>query len=312
MLKGIALSVLASISFGVLYFYTQLLGALDSQQIFGWRILATIPCLTVFLWLIGDLSLIHKVWQRLTANPWLILGLALTSALSSVQLWLFLWGPVHGRGLQVSLGYFLLPLILVLAGCLIYKEKLSKFQAVAVCFALFGVGFQFWQHGSMAWETLVVAAGYSLYFILRKKLQTEHLGGFFWDLILCLPVAVYFIVMGEGSLQYFVQQPSLALIVLGLGVLSAIGLGSYILASRQLPLILFGLLSYLEPVLLALAALIMGESIAENEWVTYIAIWTAVAILVLEGALHLYRQQHNRKNLLRNVERVQHRLKDDA
>ena len=33
-----------------------------------------------------------------------------------VQLWLFLWAPLHGRALPVSLGYFLLPLVMVLAG----------------------------------------------------------------------------------------------------------------------------------------------------------------------------------------------------
>lgn len=102
MLKGVILSVMASLTFGVLYFYTQLLGQLDSEQTFGWRIIATLPFLTLFMWWSGDLSHIKNIYQRILAKPSLLLLLITTSVLTSVQLWLFLWGPMHGRGLQVS------------------------------------------------------------------------------------------------------------------------------------------------------------------------------------------------------------------
>jgi chloramphenicol-sensitive protein RarD len=66
---------------------------------------------------------------------------------------------------------------------------------------------------------------------------------------------------------------------------------AYIVASRLLPLGLFGLLSYVEPVLLLGVALLLGESIQAEEWLTYIPIWMAVAVLVLEGFRHLVRQR---------------------
>lgn len=92
MLKGVILSVMASLTFGVLYFYTQLLGQLDSEQTFGWRIIATLPFLTLFMWWSGDLSHIKNIYQRILAKPSLLLLLITTSVLTSVQLWLFLWG----------------------------------------------------------------------------------------------------------------------------------------------------------------------------------------------------------------------------
>lgn len=304
MLKGILLSVLASITFGVLYFYTQLLGDFDSQQTFGWRILATLPFLSLFIYYTGELDNIIAIYRRLCTRPLLILALLLTSALSSLQLWLFLWGPIHGRGLQVSLGYFLLPMVLVLFGCIFFKEKLSKFQLLSVILAALGVGSALWRQGSIAWETIVVALGYALYFLLRKKLRTDNLGGFWWDLVLCLPVAIYFINSQDNAWSNLVLHPALLFVVLGLGLLSSIGLGSYILASRHLPLILFGLLSYLEPVLLALASMLLGESIKPEEWWTYIAIWAAVLVLVVEGAWHLYRQQRNTQRLKQQTQRI--------
>lgn len=308
MVKGIAYSVLASITFGVLYFYTQLLGALDSEQTFGWRIIATLPVLTLFMWLTGDLIHIKTIFKRILKKPILLIFLMTTSVLTSAQLWLFLWAPMHGRGLQVSLGYFLLPLVLVLAGSFLYGEKLSKFQYVAVSFAVFGVGHEIWRLGSMAWETALVALGYAAYFILRKKIQTDNLGGFWWDLLIILPVAIFFTQTGDASFAKFLEYPGLILVVIGLGLLSAIGLGSYILASRYLPLIIFGLLGYLEPVLLALASLVMGEKIGAEEWLTYIPIWLAVLVLVIEGAVHLYQQNQRKKQLALNLQQYSKRV----
>ena len=308
MVKGIAYSVLASITFGVLYFYTQLLGALDSEQTFGWRIIATLPVLTLFMWFSGDLIHIKTIFKRILAKPTLLLFLMTTSVLTSAQLWLFLWGPMHGRGLQVSLGYFLLPLVLVLAGSFLYGEKLSKFQYLAVLLAVFGVGHEIWRLGSIAWETAFVALGYAAYFILRKKIQTDNLGGFWWDMLIILPVAIFFTQTGDMPFLKFLEQPSLILVVIGLGLLSAIGLGSYILASRYLPLIIFGLLGYLEPVLLALASLVLGEKIGAEEWLTYIPIWLAVLVLVIEGAIHLYQQNQRKKHLALNLQQYSKRV----
>ncbi|MBJ9703872.1 EamA family transporter RarD [Acinetobacter calcoaceticus] len=311
MFKGVSLSVMASITFGVLYFYTQLLSQLDSEQTFGWRIIATLPVLTLFMWWSGDLGYIKNIYQRILAKPSLLLLLITTSVLTSVQLWLFLWGPMHGRGLQVSLGYFLLPLVLVLAGSVLYGEKISKFQWVAIILAVIGVGHEIWRLGSIAWETALVAVGYSAYFLLRKTIKTDNLGGFWWDLVIILPIAIYLTHTGLLPYSKFIDQPSLTLVIVGLGILSAIGLGSYILASRFLPLVVFGLLGYLEPVLLALASLVLGESIGQEEWFTYIPIWCAVFVLVLEGAVHLYQQHQKAKNLQLNIAKYQKRLKND-
>ncbi|OTG66522.1 EamA family transporter RarD [Acinetobacter silvestris] len=308
MFKGIALSVLASATFGVLYFYTQLLGDFDSQQTFGWRIISTLPFLTLFMLFSGDMVHVKTILHRVIQKPILLLALITTSLLSCFQLWLFLWGPMNGRGLQVSLGYFLLPLVLVLVGSLVYKEKLSKFQMFAVVFAFFGVAHEFWRLETIAWETLSVAVGYSLYFLIRKKLHTDNLGGFWWDIVICMPIAIYFTQIGLMPYLKFFEVPSLFLVVAGLGVLSAIGLGSYILASRFLPMTLFGLLSYLEPVLLALVSLALGESIGTDEWLTYIPIWFAVALLVLEGILHLYKQRIRTQNLTKNITQLDKKL----
>ena len=308
MYKGIALSVLASVVFGVLYIFTPFLQPLDSEQTFAWRMLSTLPFLTAFMWWSGDLKYVSDIFKRIVKQPSILIWLIISSFLCTTQLWLFLWGPINGRGLQVSLGYFLLPLVMVLVGCVLYKEKLSKWQMAAVAFAVLGVSHEIWRIGSIAWETVYVALAYPIYFFLRRKFSTDHLGGFWWDLFLILPVAIYLGFMYSDSLPLFATSLHLILAVIGLGVLSALGLGSYILASRYLPFVVFGLLSYLEPVLLAFASMALGERVESGEWLTYIPIWLAVFILIAEGVWHILQQRKQKLALKRNVENYKDRL----
>lgn len=310
MYKGVVLSVLASVTFGVLYIFTQFLKPLNSEEIFAWRMLSTLPFITLFMWWSGDLKYIQQIFNRILKQPSLLIWLVISSLLCTTQLWLFLWGPVNGRGLAVSLGYFLLPLIMVLVGCIIYKEKLSQWQFVAVSLATLGVGHEIWRVGGIAWETVYVALAYPVYFFLRRAFKTDHLGGFWWDLLLVIPVAIYLAFYYSNTINIISVFPYLIFSIIGLGLLSALGLGSYILASRLLPFVIFGLLSYLEPVLLVLVSLMMGERVTPDEWLTYIPIWCAVLVLIIEGVLHIFHQKRKKADLELNMKNVSQELKN--
>lgn len=291
MSKGIALSVFASVLFAVMYFYTSLLAPLDGVEIFGWRMLLTVPCMTVFMLVSGEWKRVVELLRRVAGKPLLMLGLLLSSALLGVQLWLFMWAPLNGHSLDVSLGYFLLPLTMVLTGRIVYGERLSYLQKVAACLATLGVINELYQVGSFSWATLLVAIGYPTYFVLRRRLAADNLGGLWLDMALLLPVAFWVVQTGVQGFGVFAQHPWLSLLIPVLGLISASALVVYIIASRLLPFSLFGLLSYVEPVLLLGVALLLGESIKAGEWLTYLPIWLAVVVLVFEGAKHLARQR---------------------
>jgi chloramphenicol-sensitive protein RarD len=290
--KGVVLSVLASVLFAVMYFYTSLLAPLGGEEIFGWRMLLTAPCVTLFLLFSGDWHLVRKIAASIRRTPVLLLGMALSSTLLGVQLLMFMWAPLHGRSLAVSMGYFLLPLTMVLTGRIVYGERLSYLQKVAAFCALIGVAHELLRQGSFAWETVVVAVGYPLYFVLRRKLAVDNLGGLWFDMILMLPLSLFFVLDGDASVTG--QSPALYGLTAVLGLISASALVSYIVASRLLPFSLFGLLSYVEPVLLVGVALILGERIAHDEWWTYLPIWMAVVVLVFEGFKHVLTQRRRR------------------
>lgn len=290
MTNGVVLLLSSSFMFALLYYYPAWLTPLDGEQIFGWRMLFTLPGVSLYLWLSGEWRLVVSLFQELKKRPSLWLGLPLSASLVGVQLWLFMWAPLNGNGLPVSLGYFMMPLVMVVLGRFVYGEQLSRWQLLAVLAALVGVANQVWQTGGVSWATFVVAIGYPLYFLLRRWQGNDHLGGIWCDMFLLLPMAAWF-ALGAGEIHAFSQNTSLWWLVIGLGLISALALIFYLLSAKLLTFSLFGLLSYLEPVLLVFVSLLLGESIAEHERLTYIAIWTAVGLLVIEGVQKAWRMK---------------------
>ena len=291
MIKGITASVLASVLFGGVYYLSPFLAPLDGEQIFGWRVLLTLPFTTALLLWRGEGARLRQMWRDVQRGPRHALYLLLSAAMLGVQLWLFMWAPLHGRALPVSLGYFLLPLTLVLAGRVVFGEKLSRAHQIATALAAAGVGFELWRTGSLSWEMWLVALGYTAYFVLRRCLRTDHLAGHWLDMALLVPVALYFIARPPASLALLAGNPALWALLALLGVLSAVALALYMAASGWLPMGLFGLLSYVEPVLLVLVALLLGESLAPGQWPTYALIFAAVGVLVLDGVRHWLRER---------------------
>ena len=201
-----------------------------------------------------------------------------------------MWAPLHDKALDVSLGYFMLPLGMLLAGRLFYRDRLTRPQKLAALSAACGVAHGVYQAGGFSWAALLVAFGYPAYFIVRRSFHTDRIGGLWFDMLLCLPLAYWFAVAsGPPVSALFAGRPMLYLLIPLLGLISSLALASYVLASRYLSLSLFGLLGYVEPVLLVVVALLLGERIAADQWLTYVPIWLAVALLAVEGALRLRR-----------------------
>lgn len=287
--RGVALSVSASCLFGSMYFYATLLWPLSGEQVFGWRVLLTVPLMSLFMWRTGAWGHVPETLKRLRDEPVLWLVLPLSSAMLSVQLWLFLWAPMHQMALEVSMGYFILPLVMVLVGRVFYRERLSRWQALAAWCAAAGVAHELWREGQFSWASVLVALGFPAYFALRRHYKLEHLGGLWMDMALSLPVGVWMLYTQAQVGASLAANPALWWLVPGLGLISASALALYVMAGHHLPFGLFGLLGYVEPVLLLGVAWVLGERMAPSQWFTYSPVWLAVGLLVAEGLLSLRR-----------------------
>jgi chloramphenicol-sensitive protein RarD len=284
MKHGIALSVASSALFATMYFYATLMKPFDGDIVFAWRIVMGLPMMALVVHRGRGWGALRTTAGRFRSGRFLA-AMGVCSALLGVQLWLFVWAPLHGYALDVSMGYFLLPLVMVLAGRVLYRERLSVWQTWAVGFAVLGVMHEWWRLGTVSWATLLVALGYPPYFMLRRRLQVDALSSLWFDMLFLLPVAVLILqAQAVEAARIFAAHPRLLLQVPLLGLLSAVSLSMYLAASRALPMSLFGLLSYVEPVLLFwVAFLLMGEPVGASQWLTYGPIWLAVALVAFEG-----------------------------
>ena len=288
--RGILLSVTASALFALMSAYTRLLGPLSGLDIFAWRIVWTIPgALALVAWR-GRMPQLKALVGLALRQPRTGLTLVFAAASMGVQLWLFLWAPLHGRVLEVSLGYFLLPLSMVLIGRFYYREVLAPMQWLAVGLAALGVAHELWTTHAFSWPTLVVALGYPPYFVIRRTIRADSLVVFSAEVLLLGPAAAAMIVLSPSAHAAFDRLALWALWLPGLGALSTVALGSYLKASRLLPMALFGILGYVEPVLLVvLSVTLLGESLSAQQLATYGPIWLAVAVTGVHSALILRR-----------------------
>ncbi|QVN13843.1 EamA family transporter RarD [Burkholderia sp. LAS2] len=286
--RGLLLSVMASTLFALMSAYAKLLAPLTGLDIFAWRIVWTAPGALALIALRGRWPALVELARR-SARDWrLLVALPVSAALLGVQLWLFLWAPLHGRMLEVSLGYFLLPLTMVLVGRFYYHERLDPLQWAAVAGAARGVAHEVWATRAFAWPTLVVALGYPPYFVLRRRINADSLAAFAIEIVLLCPIAF---AMVATSATRVAGHPLLwAALLPGLGLLSTLALASYLKASRMLPMALFGILGYVEPVLLVVVSLLLlGETLSVSQLATYGPIWVAVALTAWHSAMLMRR-----------------------
>jgi chloramphenicol-sensitive protein RarD len=290
--RGIALSVAASTLFALMSGYTKWLAPLDGLDIFAWRILWTLPGALALVALRSRWPQLCALVSQLARSPQRLALFALIAGMLGLQLWIFLWAPLHGRALEVSLGYFLLPLAMVLLGRFYYHEPLDWLQWAGVAAAAAGVAHELIATRAFAWPTLVVMLGYPPYFMLRRRMNVDPLVSFAAEMMLLAPVAACMLVV-RGSFAVVAHETLLWTVLLpGLGALSTIALASYLRASRHLPLALFGILGYVEPVLLVgVAVLLLGEPFSMHQLGTYVPIWFAVLLTGLHSARLMMRER---------------------
>ena len=292
LIMGVALAVLSNLLFGVLYAYSSFLAPLSGTQVFIWRMLAMWAALIGYLVISGRLSThIDKLKSLGSAKQWAWLLLPTPIFLS--QFWLFMWAPVNGQGVQTAMGYFLFPLMMVVFGCVLFGEKLSRLQWLAVGFAALGVGSEIIRTQSVSWATLWVCGTYPLYYILRRLQGIGAVTGLLVDLTIFAPFALaYLFFIAPSSLSLVGGSGFFIAMLAGLGILSVLAMKTNVDASQMLPVNVYGMMSYLEPALLfILAVTVLGNPFESAMIYSYGLIWLGIVFLII----HVIRQLRSAK-----------------
>ena len=271
MLKGVAFSLFASLLFGYMYYFSTLLLPLSGTDIFGYRIVFTLPFVAAAVALFKQKAAIIAHLKRIQERPLFVLAFIFTSTLMGFQ--------------SVSFGYLLLPLVMVAAARIIFKERISRIKFLAVLIAAVGVISNIVLKGEISWEASVICVGYTTYFVVRRILNMTDLAAFFLEMLLLLPFCIYFAWQVDIA-QVQQSNPNILVLLLILGLISGTALNSYILASNHLPMNLLGLLGYVEPCLMVGVSFLIGEEIDAQSYPLFICLVIAMLLIIADGVWH--------------------------
>jgi len=266
---------------GVLPLYFKAMANVEATEIVAHRILWSL----IFL---GALATLWGRWPRVRAalgNRRVALTLMVTAILIGVNWLTYIYAVVSGHVLEGSLGYYLNPLVNVLLGVFLLKEKLTVLQKAAVVLAAAGVAILAFGAGGAIWISLTLAASFAVYGFLRKVAPVEALEGLWIETLLLTPLALGWVLWlsATGDSAFMQSRTTDLLLILG-GALTAIPLLLFTAAAKRLPYSTLGFLQYIAPSLqFLLAVLAFGEPLTTAHMICFAAIWTALALFVGEG-----------------------------
>lgn len=282
MLKGILLALSANILFGAGYYFAILLRPLESDGIFGFRIVVLMPFILLAIFLFHQQKAFKELYQKIKKKPFLIIVLLLITLNTGVQLWLFLWAPNNNQAIEVSIGYLLLPIVAVALGKIVFKEHFTKLKWWALTFAIIGVSTNIIFTATISWATFVAGFGYPIYIALRRYYQINSLATFFVELVLLLPFALYYITQVDQA-TILTQNEYLYFYLALLGLVNGMAFILYIAASNTLPINVLGLLGYAEPLVMLFISFAIGEVLEAKSYILMACLAISVGLLTMDS-----------------------------
>ena len=272
--KGVVLCLLSQLLFSVLYLFSHWMQPISGTDVFALRMVVMAAGLWLMMaWTLGLAAMPRFVQQFLTSpRRWLLFLLGTLDAAS--QFWLFMWAPVNNEGVNVAMGYFLFPVVMVLVGRFWLKERLNGLQTAALVLAGLGVAHEIWTQQAFSWTTLWVCLVFPVYYTTRRQMKIPALQGLTLDLTLILPFALAYLLWHADMTAWVLGEPRYWLLLPLLGGLSAVSMSLNMKSGLLLPVNLFGMLSYVEPALLfLLAVLVLKTPVQPSAYITYGLIW---------------------------------------
>lgn len=280
---GLIYAVTAYIMWGLLPIFFIALQPAGALEIVSWRVIFSL------VFCVGILT-VTRSWAKLVAiarQPRLLLLLGLAAALILVNWVVYVYSTLSGHVVEGSLGYFINPIVTVLLGVIILREKLRPTQWVAVAFAGIAVLVLAIGYGQFPWISLVLAFSFGFYGFVKKWVgpRVDAVSGLTLETAWLIPAAVimlWIVSLGDGIVFGTAGVANTVLLVCA-GIVTAVPLLLFAASSRRLPLVWIGLTQFLTPVLqFAFGAFVMGEPMPPERWMGFVLVWIALVILMTD------------------------------
>ena len=182
--RGYAVILTGYVGWGLFPLYWNLLTHVPAGEVLLHRMLWAVPVLVILV----ALSARRRTQFRAALGSWQELKwLTLSSLVICFNWGIYIWAVANHRVIEASMGYFLTPLLNVLAGVVIFHEQLTRVKLVAILFAAAGVSYYVFTTAAFPWLGFAVALSFAGYGLLRKQMKTNAIPGLFVEILLLLP-----------------------------------------------------------------------------------------------------------------------------
>jgi len=275
---GVFFAVFAYLLWGVLPLYWKLLAALNPLHILAFRILFS-------LLLTGGILLARKntAWLGFYQDKRKRCLMLLAGIIISFNWGLYIWAVNDGHTIEAALGYYINPLVSVVLGLCVFREKLNRLQIVAFSLAVVGVVILTVLTGTPPWISLGLALSFGLYGLIKKAVNIPALESLAVETLIAAPLGIILLIAPYQKLSYVAELPlSTLLILLCCGVVTTLPLYLFAKGAKLLPLSMLGFIQFIAPTLTFLVGVfVFRESFPLHDFIVFGFIWTAVVLYVV-------------------------------
>lgn len=275
---GYAAGVGAYAIWGALPVFLKALSHVPPVDVLSARVLASIGLCVVLLALTRRWHAVLSVLRQ----PRLLGLLAISAAFIASNWLIYILAINHHHIVEASLGYFINPLINVLMGVVLLKERLSRGAWAAIAIVATGVVVLGVETGKVPWVALGLAITFSIYGLVRKFAPVDPLSGFTIETMVLAPIAIGWL-LGASR---FDPGADIAtdLLLLVAGPITGVPLMLFAYAARRLPLTALGLLQYMTPtVVFLLGVFLYGEPLGRGKLIAFMLIWLGLAVYIVDS-----------------------------
>ncbi len=292
MLKHIAPAAEKKSSSGVLY-------AIGAYGIWGilpiyWKAMKQIPAGDIlahrifwsFLFLAAIISGLRK-WDEFRhafTSVRSILAVSLASILISTNWLVYIWAVNSNHIVEASLGYYINPLLTIMLGMIVLRERADFWQFVSIALAFVGVGFLTYQYGRVPWVALTLAVSFAVYGLVKKLSKLSSLTGLAAETMMVAPLALGFLIfqISTQAVAYVDISLWMVAMIIFTGVVTSVPLLLFAQGAKRVSLSTLGFVQYLSPSLsLLIGIFIYKEKFTHIDLISFSCIWVALAIFSL-------------------------------
>ncbi|MEH7108201.1 EamA family transporter RarD [Bacillus sp. JJ1764] len=282
--QGVIYAGFSYFLWGLLPIYWKLLHGVNAKEILANRVLWSFIFMLIILLFTKKWGLFIKTWKGFAQNKKQMYALISASLLISINWYTYIWAVNNGHMIETSLGYYINPLVSILLGMIVLKEKLSFYQYISFGLAATGVLIITFSHGQFPWVAIILALSFGLYGLAKKMINVDSSVGLTLETLTVTPIAAIYLVilLFKGNSSFLTASAGTNLLLIGAGVATAVPLLYFAKGAQKIPLSLLGFLQYIAPTLTLILGIFMyKEHFSKVQLLSFIFIWTALTIYSL-------------------------------